>query len=962
MLLFVFFAVVTNLSVFWCSLSVGRADPNDRLFENRKLTAECFNKDPNECLLQLATYKTVKKLHLIGFIFDEGSIKQFSQTICGMKLLELTLDSCDINDELISPLVPPSGLKSIRFERLNLSSNGIQSIIDKLAPPPVFVPIKSPMLESIEVADWSISKCSKKKLSISLFSQKVSLDFSKFRYLKNICLCNLDENFDSYHLLLSLKSLSLERIKLSRVYLRKIEWIFLLKKWKNPNGIAFFKTLKEFNIEIEKIDESPLIQLIQFLFSIPSLEIISLGFDNRIEGISLPPLPSNIKQFSIPLASAFMEDGETPFYSLNNFSKLTHLTMSDSYLRFSFDLFTLNQLEYLKIDNNISSDSLLVGNQCCSKLKYLSINFRYLIPLLRNFNKNFPAIEALGISYVSSDDLTPHLKTIISKETLKFLEINFSYYTSYPVSVDIEDKSFIEELKLTNVYWEFVSSLLKVKQFPYLKKIYIETRNENVNLNDFFKKLSNFPLLTSLTLKGKFSFSYEQLPVTIANLKFFYLEISQEILDLYCLLQFMPNLIEFQLKGGSLKDFRLKNTVGIRYLTFIEITLNRNGGLVNVVKYIPNLIQFRNKLRKSPIQNISFAPELAYYLKKLKEHFNNKLQFHINPNCLPIKQLMNNSELLRLVRLKSPKLQDYLKDIFPIDLFKSFVKQLFTIEIGKYFSDKLINAELIKGFFSLLMELEAKSKEDVLLAQKLYFEGKNEYFTESFNFSLDNFYKLFSNYLSKNIGVNFESVHLEFIIEFYKANKKYGPFKIYNFLKSFFISCSVVDRESKINNFLGSFSPSLSIPGGQRKNINNEVFNFFFEPLLTSFGPLFDRIKENKLSEEEKKIIPFDYNPLAEDLRKLEPEEYKQLLINFKEILIDACNESVIKSFLDILKIAPTLKEECTICLNYLFIRESKYFESEDGNCHSFHRDCLDEWLKKRKTCPNCRRCLKFSN
>ena len=421
-------------------------------------------------------------------------------------------------------------------------------------------------------------------------------------------------------------------------------------------------------------------------------------------------------------------------------------------------------------------------------------------------------------------------------------------------------------------------------------------------------------------------------------------------------------IIEFQLKGGSLKDFRLKNTVGIRYLTFIEITLNRNGGLVNVLKYIPNLIQFRNKLRKSPIQNISFAPELAYYLKKLKEHFNNKLQFHINPNCLPIKQLMNNSELLRLVRLKSPKLQDYLKDIFPIDLFKSFVKQLFTIEIGKYFSDKLINAELIKEFFSLLMELEAKSKEDVLLVRKLYFEGKNEYFTESFNFSRDNFYKLFANYLSKNIGVNFESVHLEFIIEFYKANKKYGPFKIYNFLKSFFISCSVADRESKINNFLGSFSPSLSIPGGQRKNINNEVFNFFFEPLLTSFGPLFDRIKENKLGEEEKKIIPFDYNPLAEDLRKLEPEEYKQLLINFKEILIDACNESVIKSFLDILKIAPTLKEECTICLNYLFIRESKYFESEDGNCHSFHRDCLDKWLKKRKTCPNCRRCLKFSN
>ena len=287
-------------------------------------------------------------------------------------------------------------------------------------------------------------------------------------------------------------------------------------------------------------------------------------------------------------------------------------------------------MEYLKIDKCISYFSSFVGNQCCSKLKYLSIDFGYLVPLLRNFNKNFPAIEALGIRYVSSDDLTLHLKTIISKETLKFLEINFSYYTNYPVSVDIKDKSFIEELKLTNVNWEFVFSLLKAEQFSHLKKIYIEIKNENVSLNVFFRKISNFPLLTSLTLKGNFSFSNEQLPVTISNLKFFYLEISQTILDLYYLLHCVPNLIEFQINGPSLKDLRLKNTVGIRYLTFIEITLNRNGGLINVVKYIPNLIQFRNKPRDSPVQNIPFAPELAYYLKKLKEHFNNKLQFVLN--------------------------------------------------------------------------------------------------------------------------------------------------------------------------------------------------------------------------------------------------------------------------------------------------------------------------------------------
>ena len=125
---------------------------------------------------------------------------------------------------------------------------------------------------------------------------------------------------------------------------------------------------------------------------------------------------------------------------------------------------------------------------------------------------------------------------------------------------------------------------------------------------------------------------------------------------------------------------------------------------------------------------------------------------------------------------------------------------------------------------------------------------------------------------------------------------------------------------------------------------------------------MFDRIKNDELREEEKKIISFDYSSLTKDLKELGPEEYKQLSINFKDILIDICQESVAKIFLDFLKFAPTLQEECAICLNYLFIRESKYFESEDGNCHSFHRDCLDRGLKKSKTCPNCRGRIKFSN
>ena len=131
-----------------------------------------------------------------------------------------------------------------------------------------------------------------------------------------------------------------------------------------------------------------------------------------------------------------------------------------------------------------------------------------------------------------------------------------------------------------------------------------------------------------------------------------------------------------------------------------------------------------------------------------------------------------------------------MKNTFPIDPFKSFVKQLFTIEIEKCLNAKLINGDLIKGFFNLLSELEAKSKEDLSLVQKLLLKGENDSFTESFDFSLGSFYEIFSDYLAKSIRVNLESVHLEFLKEFLKTNKKYGPFKIFNFLKTFFTSLS----------------------------------------------------------------------------------------------------------------------------------------------------------------------------
>ena len=51
-----------------------------------------------------------------------------------------------------------------------------------------------------------------------------------------------------------------------------------------------------------------------------------------------------------------------------------------------------------------------------------------------------------------------------------------------------------------------------------------------------------------------------------------------------------------------------------------------------------------------------------------------------------------------------------------------------------------------------------------------------------------------------------------------------------------------------------------------------------------------------------------------------------------------------------------TLEEKCNICLSELKKDESVYFLQ----ClHKFHCTCLKEWVKKSKTCPNCKYELK---
>ena len=524
---------------------VGKLDSNTFPFEDGKLTANCSNKDSDECLTQLTTYKSVNKLHLEGFVFNEMNIKLFSNVICEMHIQELTLDQCNINDDLVNLLILPSGLKSIRLVDLNFSLVGIQSILDKL----------NHLLESFEVVDCLRMEVPQQKASTNSMVRKESLDLSRYSNLKTISIENSSKDFDSCNLLLSLTKLSLEKIKLSCIHLSIEEWTTLLNKWKEAGGIVFLNTLKVFDIEIQSIDESIFIQLIQFLFSIPSLEVLSLKGRFCLGIISLPPLPSTIKQFSLfPLKSIFMEDGKTLFCNSTNLSHLTHLTACNFFDEFPFDLFTLNQLEYLEIITMKTSRYSLKPIQPSGNLKYLSIQAKYLISLLFRFEIKFPVIETLVVRAAFSVNFDVHLKRIISSKTLKSLQIHYEYNDKFPLEIDAGTINSIEELKLDNVFWQFVCELIDPERFPCLTKIHLKTENCDLDLKVVLEKLSLFPKLNSLVLIGDFWLSNEELSFTFPNLTFFCLDCTKgRTIDLDYLLTCMPNLFALQLGGTGIE-------------------------------------------------------------------------------------------------------------------------------------------------------------------------------------------------------------------------------------------------------------------------------------------------------------------------------------------------------------------------------------------------------------------------
>ncbi len=119
-----------------------------------------------------------------------------------------------------------------------------------------------------------------------------------------------------------------------------------------------------------------------------------------------------------------------------------------------------------------------------------------------------------------------------------------------------------------------------------------------------------------------------------------------------------------------------------------------------------------------------------------------------------------------------------------------------------------------------------------------------------------------------------------------------------------------------ISSFFRYFYTYFSTDESQSKIISKEAFDFFSNHVLAnSFCLLFDKIKKGELMEEEKKFLSIDYNPLIDNLKNLEQEQYENLSTHFKDVLVEACDESFIKSLFDILKAIFNFKRKLSFLL-----------------------------------------------
>ena len=894
-------------------------------YKDDRLIVDGHNLDPDLLFSQLSSIKFLNELTIREFVFDEISVKELSKAISALSIKKLSIIQCDFNEEIATLFIIPPSVKSIHLEELNLSSKGIEIVLNKL----------DPSVESI-----TISGCYNNE------PKKQLQNFSKFCFLKQIYID--EESICRSKINRSLRSTiptSLESIKLHGFALYADDISSTFERWIHKYGKSFTDNIKVIEFNSFYHDSVSNSKLIRQLLYFDNLENLSCGCYGGNIDFSIEALPPKLKQLDLVGAEIDIKINQEQIFNQNILSALhlTHLTVDKSFDEFPIDLFHLKNLEYLNLKSvSCKNNFILTVFQFPSSLKHVIIKYEHLSPFMPNFGKYFKVIERLEVEFEGIHETFNDLEKLFTSSTLKGLKLDFHMNDSIKYKFNTKYECLLEELELRSVSWEFISHLIDKLIFPRLRKITFGYIEELLDLYAVLHKLQMLTELTSLSFEEDARWLFgNELPFIFKHLISFSWEFHDiDVIELDHLMRGMPKLQSLQFPTWNNNVLLLQQpAINIRYIYLpVSVSESKKTVWINFLKNLPNLVQLRKSVDYDlVVENEITAGDLAYYLKILKEHFKHEMNFIIQYNCYPILLFKKDSTVLKLVRYKSKELRAYLNEIFPLSVFGLSVKRLFTFEFERYFAS--VNSYSLAKFFKLMDELEIENEEDVLFLKNILFSGADGRFTDATDFSLPNFYNVFLNYSIERTKVNLNVDHLEFLIQFFKANKQHGFEKINKFIQTFFISISIAVENHKV--------------------IDKEMFIFFSKLLLTpSFHLFFDKILNKELSKKEKQFLPMDYESIADDLKKLEPEQYEALSIYFKDFLIEFTNESFIESFSNIFKKILIPETKCAICYESLFLEKCKFSNVGNINCHLYHRFCLDKWLDAKKECPHCRQVI----
>lgn len=152
-----------------------------------------------------------------------------------------------------------------------------------------------------------------------------------------------------------------------------------------------------------------------------------------------------------------------------------------------------------------------------------------------------------------------------------------------------------------------------------------------------------------------------------------------------------------------------------------------------------------------------------------------------------------------------------------------------------------------------------------------------------------------------------------------------------------------------LNNFISNMN-STSYNNSYNRSENNVDTSFMFDVILSAATDVIVNHMEDYLDQQISQIRSVMLNNNQDVLNESYNDTIDEIYRKNNDICIDSCKKIYDKK---------DNNENCTICFETI----EENAEIADLECkHLFHFDCINDWVKRKPECPNCKSSIKIKN